>query len=625
MITKMKGSVTIYLSIILVCILTLVSVVSESARVNVIQAESKNFTVMAGESVLAGYAKQILNDYGILLVWENQPVEEQVKTLVQANINLADLEGEGTNFMNTDLEEVVANSKQYVTENGGTAFVNQILNYMTYGGAIEAVSTLIGEMDKMENHQEYELGSGDAIDVVDEKDDKVQELVKDVYAEIDSLKKTERLDTLSGEAQEYRQQMKEAQSTSSEVFKESVSGFHDTSKKIEVLLDKKEKRIEKAMSTIEKYVKEKEQILEKTGYAFEGRDSVEDNRIVLKNVKDKIEENKKLSVLKLSGKSKEDRNTFALYVSNINNISMQLKTLKSNGTVTKKDEENKSLYKKAKALLTDGVLSLVTDDVSKLSANTISHSGLPSEKENKKENALIKTMENKALMALYASSMFGNYTKEKPETALKYEMEYILNGKDNDKDNLLGTVERLTGMRNILNAVYLLTDTQKMSLIRTTALSAATALAMPFLEPIIQAVLIEAWALAEAVSDVRALLRGKKVAVIKTKASWHTDLKSLSASENDYDQKGLTYLNYCQIMMLAGDYHDIVFRIMDLMQLNIQKRYQPSFQMAHCVASVDITAVYRIKPMFTALPWCVAAFSNDRQAYRYEVSYQNQY
>ena len=122
-----KGSVTIFLCIVLVSVLLVVSIASESARVGVVQAECNTFTGMAGESVLAGYAKQVYEDYGILLVWESYPMEDQIKENIQANINLADLKGSGTNFLGTELTEVIADNKRYVTDKGGEAFVRQIV------------------------------------------------------------------------------------------------------------------------------------------------------------------------------------------------------------------------------------------------------------------------------------------------------------------------------------------------------------------------------------------------------------------------------------------------------------------------------------------------------------------
>ena len=63
-----KGSITIYLSLVLISVLLLVCIIIESTRINVVQTECKAFTHLASDSVLAGYARQVYKDYGILLV-----------------------------------------------------------------------------------------------------------------------------------------------------------------------------------------------------------------------------------------------------------------------------------------------------------------------------------------------------------------------------------------------------------------------------------------------------------------------------------------------------------------------------------------------------------------------------
>lgn len=57
---------------VLISILLLVSIIIESARMNVVQTECRAFTHLASDSVLAGYARQVYEDYGILLVWEEK-------------------------------------------------------------------------------------------------------------------------------------------------------------------------------------------------------------------------------------------------------------------------------------------------------------------------------------------------------------------------------------------------------------------------------------------------------------------------------------------------------------------------------------------------------------------------
>lgn len=48
--------------------------------------EGKAATYMAVESVFAGYGKQLYQDYGILLAWEQEPLGNQVTRYMQDNI-----------------------------------------------------------------------------------------------------------------------------------------------------------------------------------------------------------------------------------------------------------------------------------------------------------------------------------------------------------------------------------------------------------------------------------------------------------------------------------------------------------------------------------------------------------
>lgn len=579
--------------------------------------------MMAGESVLAGYARQILNDYGILLVWEDLPIEERAKEYIQANINMADLEVFGTNFMKTNLIEVCSNNKKYVTDDGGEFFTNQILSYMKYEGVKDAVNLLTKNTEVIKNNENNEIDTSEVEKIVDENHEELQEIISEIDDNIENLNDAIDLEELFTETQILFKDVKENISSTNKKDKKNriklIKKFHV----LENVLSERNELSERTISLIEKYQKEKEKILGTLKTSYDGIDYIEENLAKLKNVKDKIEENEQLSVSKMSDVSSENIGQIERSENNIDQVIEILKNLNIN-EVTKKDEENKSLYEKALALVQDGALSLVVEDVSSLSKNTIKDSDLPSNKMSKKENNALKKIQDKALMILYINDKFGCYTLKEKDTVLLYEFEYILGGANNDKDNFFNTVEQLVLLRNITDAAYLLTDVEKMSEISTVAMSAAAALAMPFLEPVIKAVLVEAWALVEAISDVKALLANKKVAVVKTKSTWRTDLYNLS-SDKQGDENGLTYKNYCELLMMLLDNDKLIYRTMDLIQVNIRKRYNDSFRMNRCLTKVDITATYEAEPLFSAMPWCVALLSSDRQAYQFDVIYKNEY
>ena len=271
---------------------------------------------------------------------------------------------------------------------------------------------------------------------------------------------------------------------------------------------------------------------------------------------------------------------------------------------------------------------MVTDDVSDISNASISDLNLPSKKENTEKNG--KTdLTDRALMALYGKRKFGNYISKIKDHDLSYEMEYIISGKSSDRENLTEVVKKIVGIRNVMNLGYLLTDSVKMSQLTFIASSAATAIGLPFLEPVIKAFLIEAWSLGEAVTDVKGLLKGNEVVFIKDKISWKTDIKNLlgGSIKNDKNSKklSLNYEQYCMMLMMIADGNKSLFRIMDLIQLNIQKKYNSKFQMSKCFSGMKFKAVYEIEPLFVAMPWVLNNLNESNGSYTYKVKCDMKY
>jgi hypothetical protein len=280
--------------------------------------------------------------------------------------------------------------------------------------------------------------------------------------------------------------------------------------------------------------------------------------------------------------------------------------------------------------LEKGILSLVTQDVSDISSTSISSLNLPSNiKEQNRGEGPVEEFKNKAFLTMYVNRKFGNYTNPNSNHNLSYELEYILNGKDSDKSNLTATVEKIVGLRNVMNAAYLITDATKMEELTWISSSAATAIGIPFLEPVIKAVLVEAWSLAEAINDVRNLLKGDNVAFIKDKSNWNTDIRNMLGDqfqkESDKGKLCLNYEQYCQILILLMNNHDCIYRTMDLIQLNIQREYNYEFDIGKCVMSIKFNGIYETQPLFTAMPWAVNLLNDHNGSYRYTIACEMKY
>ena len=144
---------------------------------------------MAGDSVLAGYARQVYDEYGILLVWETTPLKEQLKKYIQANINMADLNKSGTNFMTTKLTDMQNDKVGYVCDEGGDLFTKQIVSYMKYSEVAKQAEKLMNLFEK--ENLEKDKNSEHVTEVIDTNGSKdvMSDKVQQITEKIEKLKK----------------------------------------------------------------------------------------------------------------------------------------------------------------------------------------------------------------------------------------------------------------------------------------------------------------------------------------------------------------------------------------------------------------------------------------------------
>lgn len=177
----------------------------------------------------------------------------------------------------------------------------------------------------------------------------------------------------------------------------------------------------------------------------------------------------------------------------------------------------------------------------------------------------------------YLLRYLGNYTSVKQETALDYELEYAIVGKSTDMENLRGILMRLLAMREAANAVYLHADKEKYGEAGLIALGISLLVAQPELqEPLCEAIIL-GWAYAESVYDVRTLVNGGRIPLIKNSGNWHynlqTILQDLWGEESGAEQEGasgLSYGDYLRILLLLTDADTLNLRVMDLVEADIR-------------------------------------------------------
>lgn len=634
---KLRASITIFLSLVITVVIVVICTVIESSRISVSQMEGKAATYMAVESVFAGYGKQLYQDYGILLAWEQEPLGNQVTRYMQDNINMADLDFKKYDFINMEIESVNISKQKYATDEEGDLFVKQVVDYAKYIVGIDAVNELISDSEEENNNKETcnEIKENSNVtNIANDVSEEMIGIVNEINTKIDELKRTEKLkDKMSAVFQKFNDLKTNiaGQKQNQNVHDKKVKKFWNKYKKLKSELKIEYASISNILTDMDKYVEKKKTIEKEMNSNFSGyEDYIEEDRESLKTIKTSIEE--------IMSDTNVDTD---INESNISDIEKMLDKVKSiekglwnlkKGNSNGDAKEEKNLYERAKSLISDGVLGIVLEDVNNISAMQIRNLNLPTklETDEKKKTGLIKDVTNKGIFVKYIELYFNNYAKVaeygNENTVLKYEMEYILNGNLNDKDNLTETIRKLVEVRNLSNVAYLVTDGEKMQEITTLAETVAAAIGMPFLTPVIEAVIIEAWSLTEAVIDVRQLLNGEKVPIVKTSNNWNSSIKNIGTYEDGRkNNTGLNYTQYLQTMIMTQKTKNTVFRTMDLVQANMQKRYNKDFLISECFGMCEVEAQLRIDPVFTSLPIVSYLIGNNNESYVYKTKMEYAY
>lgn len=182
---------------------------------------------------------------------------------------------------------------------------------------------------------------------------------------------------------------------------------------------------------------------------------------------------------------------------------------------------------------------------------------------------------DRILVLEYLDKYFYNYEKPKEDHALSYEMEYVLCGRKEDRDNLEGMVNRLLLVREASNVIHIVSDAEK----RNQAFLMAEALAgftgNPAIVKVVQIGIMAAWAYLESILDVRALLQGDKIALVKNREQWTLQMGYvLESFQNTVKAKncqdGLTYGDYLKQFLFFTSDKEIAYRMMDIMEQNIR-------------------------------------------------------
>ena len=173
--------------------------------------------------------------------------------------------------------------------------------------------------------------------------------------------------------------------------------------------------------------------------------------------------------------------------------------------------------------------------------------------------------------------------------------------------NLESVIKRLLFVREAANITHILGDGDK----RAKTLGMAEALAgftgNPAVVRLVQTGVIAAWAYVESILDIRALLAGDKIALIKTETQWTAQFGSLAAAFEDGKkakncENGVSYQGYLKGFLYTVSSERLAYRMMDIMERTV--RLHPMYadcRMDHVLCVISYRMDYEWQPLFSGL------------------------
>lgn len=248
-----------------------------------------------------------------------------------------------------------------------------------------------------------------------------------------------------------------------------------------------------------------------------------------------------------------------------------------------------------------GILKLVTEDEEQLSQKVLALDKLIMNRMQQgtvnqgnvklSEQSGLESMAERFLFQEYLLKYMGRYGCEQEEDVLKYQVEYLVSGKESDVENLRSVAGRLCAIREAANALYLLSDNKKRAEAQLLAEVTCTLLWVPELAPILEAVILLGWAFAESVYDVRSLLDGGRVPLIKNDESWHYSLSSAlwgELQEETREGSGMSYADYLRIFMMFTNLEILTGRAMNMVEADIRSTPgNAAFRLDGCLVQVE--------------------------------------
>lgn len=633
---RKSGSVTVFICLIFVCISALICGLLESARTS----GARFYLQVAGDSaidsVFSRYHRKLWENYRIfgLESYSDENIKDMMLLYMDPYIK-------NSGMYRIQNPQVSLNKKIYLNDNGGMYLEQEIIDYMGLGtfesifdSSPDKLWKDIEDAKSMEKvTSDYGLSSREAIEV--------EKVLK-------------RLSENISEQEKIRSEMKSSLGARNLTeIKKLCKNLKKVLKKVPDLIKKYEKKADKLSVKIREIKEKNAESISKL--SENNKAYIEGETARFKDYADKDGE-RRLEVAALGGLSEsmvreiehleadieilqeriaeasddeedEHGNEISEGWDNVSDDINSLTEMRMNFRHGISDEVKEDQLKQLKELISDGIFSLVIPENREVSNKSINRLALPS-------NAVTggytgRNLAERLLINEYIGTYFADFTDD-IKTPLSYELEYILNGKDSDRENLENTVAALLAIREGLNYMHIVSDADKMQRAGELAEVISGVICLPEITFLVKFLIIAVWALVESAIDIKCLLSGGKVPIIKTKDDWKADLDTIfevlenrSLGNND-SERGINYEGYLKMLLYIEDPVKRNFRMMDIMQLDIGVS-QNDFLMKDMIYGIDANISCGARRVFSEISYFSKEFAGLISGYEMQVKVEKIY
>ncbi len=660
---KCRSSITIYLTLMLVLVMALICTLIESGRVSAMNARLRSITYMAADSCFAEFAEPLFSDYGVMFLWcDEAEFTEKFNSYVTHNLSLDGTEARnditlyGMQHVQTECSDIT-----WATDQNGEVFAKQVESYMKYHLAEEAVEKLLEHtsffeqsehiqhfMDRIQDYKKIFIKVEDHVSNIQKKIEKAKDLAADPKGLFNELEKLlDQYDENADVQADFSRRVNDLRKTGKEIsecltdINKETKKYYESVAEAKVKVDEIEEELEEKKESYDKEVYNviKEEVDDiKTKSADTNADyyHVIENETTVNAYLSKLEGLDQFCAFAQTPLSEDNLSEYkkqtAFYRDQFSDFDLGALSVALNMEQTAQEDDG--FLDAINEIFSSGFLGFLAGEVSEKETDQTSFPSITvgkvaAEDTEEEKESLLNLAANKALFTEYILEHLGNYRETKENSVLDYEAEYVLGGKKADKDNLSSVIGKIVLIRSGLNLISLLQDGEK----RTETYALASGIigftGQPVLIKIVQLLIISAWSAAESLTDVKALLEGKKVPILKKADDWNLSLEGIkNFSEEMITGKdckhGLTYEDYLRVLLLMQNRKKQYFRTMDILQANMCANENENFRFKDSIAAVTVRTEYVANILFPTLPPAgrILRVHKGRYLFHYEQEYQ---